>query len=348
MKAITEKLHCKRCGSENIVGYGSYHGIPRFWCKDCKRKFADNKALPKYKTPVEQITHALAGFYDGASLNDIKNQLESQYGAQVTEAAIYYWVRQQSEKATEAVSKLTPQKLGRVWIADESAVPVGTGRKTYWLINVLDRDTRFLLASKLSRTRVVHDIEQTMLEAKERAGGVEPDTILSDGWRGYVDGIERAFGSNVKHIQSDPFADKNSTVYIERMQGSIKDRTKVFRALKKKDTAKIILDGWATWYNFFHPHMGLDGKTPAEAAGINYPFKNWGEFVRYQLPQPLPSEQRLPNRNDIPAFLKQKDPLEINRMLGLPSDKTILRQIDRITNGLPATPKLHRHRRIWR
>jgi transposase-like protein len=321
VKAIAEKLHCKRCGSENIVGYGSYHGIPRFWCKDCKRKFADNNALPKYKTPVEQVTHALASFYNGNSLNDIKNELESQYGTQITEAAVYYWVRRQSDKAIAATSNLQPN-VGDTWIADETSVPVGTGKRNYWLIDVIDRDTRFLLATRLSKTRTIRDIELTMLKAKERAGK-SPKTVLSDGWHAYPDGIERAFGSDTKHIQSNPFADKNSTVLVERVQGSLKDRTKVFRALKKKDTAQTILDGWVTYYNFSRPHLSLRNEmTPAEAGGINY-FTNWGDFVRSQLPQPAPAERLPRNRNDIPTFLKTPSdiPMKLKRQLGITMPK---------------------------
>jgi len=323
MKVVSEKLTCKRCGSSNIVGYGHYHNIPRFWCKDCRHKFAANNALPKYKTPIEQVTHALASFYNGNSLNDIKNELESQYGTKITEAAVYYWVRQQSDKAVTATNQLKPN-VGDIWIADETSVPVGTGKRNYWLIDIIDRDTRFLLATRLSRTRTAHDIELTMLKAKERAGK-SPKTVLSDGWLGYIDGIERAFGSDTKHIQSNPFTDKNSTVYIERVQGSLKDRTKVFRALKKKDTAQVILDGWVAYYNFFRPHLSLNERTPAEAAGIKYLFKNWGEFVRYQMPQPPQPERleaRLTNINDIPSFIRQQGiPKNVKRALGMTMPK---------------------------
>ncbi|MDA4118236.1 MAG: hypothetical protein OK455_07820 [Thaumarchaeota archaeon] len=38
------------------------------------------------------------------------------------------------------------------------------------------------------------------------------------------------------------------------------------RGLKMKDTP--ILKGMQIYHNYFRPHMGLDGKTPAEAAGI--------------------------------------------------------------------------------
>ena len=38
------------------------------------------------------------------------------------------------------------------------------------------------------------------------------------------------------------------------------------RSLKKDDTP--ILTGMQIYHNYVRPHMGLEGKTPAEAAGI--------------------------------------------------------------------------------
>jgi hypothetical protein len=38
------------------------------------------------------------------------------------------------------------------------------------------------------------------------------------------------------------------------------------RALKNNDTA--ILDGQRVYYNHIRPHQGLNGKTPAEVAGL--------------------------------------------------------------------------------
>lgn len=56
---------CKYCGSRNIIKWGQYHGIQRFFCKDCKRKFADNMALPNMQTPIDQVGSALGMFYEG-------------------------------------------------------------------------------------------------------------------------------------------------------------------------------------------------------------------------------------------------------------------------------------------
>ncbi len=51
------------------------------------------------------------------------------------------------------------------------------------------------------------------------------------------------------------------------------------RDLKGEESAQLVMDGWGIHYNFFRPHMGLGGKTPAEAAGIKYSVKNWIEVV---------------------------------------------------------------------
>ncbi len=42
---------------------------------------------------------------------------------------------------------------------------------------------------------------------------------------------------------------------------------KIVRGIKKEDTA--IIDGYQIYHNYVKPHMSLDGKTPAEACGID-------------------------------------------------------------------------------
>jgi hypothetical protein len=53
---------------------------------------------------------------------------------------------------------------------------------------------------------------------------------------------------------------------MERMNGEVRDREKIMRGLKKKDTP--ILKGYQIYHNFMRPHEALDGKTPAEVCGI--------------------------------------------------------------------------------
>lgn len=66
---------------------------------------------------------------------------------------------------------------------------------------------------------------------------------------------------------------------MERLNGEIRDREKVFRGLKKSDTP--ILTGYQIYHNYIRPHEGLDGKTPAEAAGIKVEGKNkWVTLIQ--------------------------------------------------------------------
>ena len=41
------------------------------------------------------------------------------------------------------------------------------------------------------------------------------------------------------------------------------------RGMKGDDTAEELMNGFRAYYNFIRPHMSLDGKTPAEASGID-------------------------------------------------------------------------------
>jgi hypothetical protein len=59
---------------------------------------------------------------------------------------------------------------------------------------------------------------------------------------------------------------------MERINGEIRDREKVMRGLKIKETP--ILQGMQIYHNFTKPHEGLEGKTPAEACGIELKGEN--------------------------------------------------------------------------
>jgi len=50
------------------------------------------------------------------------------------------------------------------------------------------------------------------------------------------------------------------------MNGEIRDRQRVMRALEKSDTP--ILSGMQIFENYVRPHQALNGKTLAEVAGI--------------------------------------------------------------------------------
>jgi len=53
------------------------------------------------------------------------------------------------------------------------------------------------------------------------------------------------------------------------------------RGLKDEPTARTIIDGFRIYYNFIRPHMALNGKTPAEACGIEVKGENkWVTLIQ--------------------------------------------------------------------
>jgi putative transposase len=268
-------ITCKFCGSRNVIKYGHYRNIQRFFCKDCQRKFADNDALPDMKTPIDQVGTAISMYYEGQSLSSICRLLAQIYHSYPSDSTIYRWI---AKFTKQAVNEAKDYKLnvGDVWVCDETVLDID-GRNV-WFWDIIDAKTRFLLASRLSRSRTTKDAALLMNEARRRAGK-SPKTIITDKLAAYLDGIEYVFGSSTEHIRSQPFTVENNTNLIERFHGTLKDRTKIMRGLKDFKSARLITDGWLLHYNYLRPHEALEGKTPAEVAGVKYPYHNWQEVV---------------------------------------------------------------------
>jgi len=278
---VSQPKTCKNCGSNAVYKFGTYKGTQLYMCKSCKRKFADNKALPRMRTPTEQVSDALNMHYEGMSFNAIKRNLKQQNNYEVSDIAIYKWVDRFTDDAIKKFKDIHPN-VGDVWIADETVLKIGGHNIWFW--DIIDTKTRYLLASRVSLTRTTNDARMLMQAAAKRAGKT-PKYVITDKLYAYLDGIELAFGADTEHIQSRPFTVKNSTNLIERFHGTLKDRTKVMRGLKNIESAIEFTEGWLVHYNFFRPHSAIGDKTPAEVAGLQSPYKNWADVVNAGKPQ---------------------------------------------------------------
>jgi putative transposase len=285
----TETITCKHCGSEAIVKFGSYKGVPRYWCKVCKRKFKADNTLFHMKTPTNQISSSLNMWYEGMSQNAIRRHLKQEYDNSPSGATIYEWIDKYTQSAIKETRDYHP-KVGDVWIADETVLRIDGQNVWFW--DIIDRDTRFLLASRVSVTRTSRDAQSLMEQASKRAGKY-PKVVITDKLHSYLDGIEMAYGSETEHRQGKPFTTikEDNTNEIERFHGTLKARTKVMRGLKSLDTAIEFTDGWLVHYNYLRPHESLNDETPAKVAGIKYPFENWADITRI----PVPNYSRTPS-----------------------------------------------------
>ncbi len=274
---------CKYCHSDHVIKYGLVEGIQRYFCKDCRHKFVSTDTIPKMVNPTKVIADSLNMHYEGMSLAEIRRNFIQQDGNYISKVTPYNWEKRFTDIAIKEAEKYPP-KVGDTWQSDETVIHNNWGgkKKRLWLIDIIDRDTRFLLSTRLSINRSKRDIALAMKEAKDKAGK-SPKRIMTDGWRGYPDAIELVFGADTKHIQSTPFVDKaDSTNIIERVQGTLKERTKVMRGLKTLESMKAFLKGWVIHYNYFRPHLSLQDRTPAKVAGIDFPYANWKELIEKQ------------------------------------------------------------------
>jgi putative transposase len=293
----TKTITCKDCGSEAVVKFGKYKSNQLYYCKVCKRKFKADDTIFHMKVSGEYVSSALNMYYSGMSFNDIRNHLKQEYDYYPSKSVIYGWVNKYTDLATKQFKDSHPQ-VGNNWVADETMLDVD-GQHKVWFYDIIDEDTRYLLASRVAISRTTHEAEMLMKEASERAGK-NPKTVVTDQNFSYLDGIEKAYGLETKHIQSKPFTKDSTSNFIERFHGTLKDRTKVIRSFKDMETLKQFTDGWLIYYNYFKPHTSLNGNTPAEQAGIKYKIKDWADLSRIPVPKHIHLESHLTPKVKVP------------------------------------------------
>ena len=275
VQTISESISCPHCNErENIYKHGQRDGLPRYQCMRCRSVFRP-ASLSKSPEKSRRIASAIAGYLKGMSYAKAGRHLASGLDdVPVSEASTFRWVH----RYPKAIAKLVTDKpeTGDEWVADELFVDVAG--KRYYLFNVMDSKTRYLLATHLSPVRTGAAAGAVMRKAREAAGRL-PKTIKTDRLRSYEGAIENVFGADVKHVQSDGIRAAVNNNLAERMQGTFRERDKVLRGLKSREAGQAYLDAWGLNYNYFRPHMRLDNRTPAEAANLALPFRNWQEAV---------------------------------------------------------------------
>ena len=182
-------------------------------------------------------------------------------------------------------NSLTPQ-LSDSWHIDELFVKMKGGDKRKgntifdYLWNIMDRDSRFLIASKLSEKRDTNGANQAINQAIHNSHDNLPNTVYTDALEAYREGISQTLGYKVDHVAkcgiTKPHANNNR---VERLNGTLRERVNVQRGWKNPKSA--IAEGQRIYYNFIKPHQSLDGKTPADKVGINIDGKDkWKDLLK--------------------------------------------------------------------
>lgn len=273
----TITVDCPHCQSSAVIKKGKRNGYQRYQCKDCDRKFdTSDRAFGRWNQ-AEHIGVAIDMYLSGMSYKQIAELIGRNFNLpEPSKATIYRWVEEYGDFAVEGLNGQAPQTSGH-WVADEMQLKVGGQRMWNW--NVMDRDTRYVLASHLSPYRDERQAVAVFEKALEANGGVMPETITTDRLGSY----EAAIGlmlPGVKHIKSDGIHEEVNNNLSERVQKTFRSRTKTMDGLYGQKTGQKYLDRWVVDYNHFKDHEALDGRTPAEAAQVEIKLNEWTDIVR--------------------------------------------------------------------
>jgi hypothetical protein len=134
----------------------------------------------------------------------------------------------------------------------------------------MDDETRFWIAQQVADTKYTADITP-MFRLGKKLAGKAPHEVITDGSFNFHTALRNAYWREndalpvrrIRHVRMSGDLNNNK---MERLNGEIRDGEKVVRGVKKIDSP--LIGGYQIYHNYVRPHMALDGRTPAEAAGI--------------------------------------------------------------------------------
>lgn len=132
-----------------------------------------------------------------------------------------------------------------------------------------DDKTRFWIAQVADR-KEGYDARDLLRKSKQ-VTQAKPKVLITGGLGSYAEAYRKEFWTlkrlrrtlHIRHIHLQGDMNNNK---MERLNGEIRDREKVMRGIKKKDS--VTLTGYQLFHNYIRPHSALDNKTPAEVCGI--------------------------------------------------------------------------------
>jgi len=278
-----EENHCPLCKqTTDVIKRGvriNRSGLQqRYYCKECKRRFTGRPVgFEGMKNRADVIATSLDLYYRGLSLRQIVEHLEMAYKVKVSHGTIYYWIK----KYVELVSKYTQELMigaSERWHADETVLQVNGRHLILWAL--LDSETRFLLATHISQRRGEDDAS-VLLRKGMKTSEEQPLEIVTDGLGSYNKAIKKEIATDPKnpviHLQGPLSKGLNNK--MERMNRTIKSRTKTMAGLCNEASVTIFIEGFKAYYNFVRPHTALN-MTPAMMTGIASEKYDWIELIK--------------------------------------------------------------------
>ena len=261
-------LECPICKSKDVIrkGFTKSKGFPsqRFMCKACKHKFTEKGETKGLKGNSFALVAVADLYFKGLSLRAIADHMNRIYSLGISYPTLHRWIKR-FIKRLQGIEKEHSLKVGEKWHIDETIIKIAG--KPHYIWNVLDAETRILLASAITDGRTSEEAEAVIREAISRATS-PPSEIITDGLQSYDTALKSDYGSKIKHTSRVKFKDATNNNLIERANGTIKSRMKGFRRLDNYDSSAQLVDGFRLYYNYMRPHQALGGRTPVNQKGV--------------------------------------------------------------------------------
>lgn len=268
-----KELKCPNCKSNKLIKRGQRKTqnrglIQRYGCKDCSHRFVQDNGFFRMRNSPQKITLCLDLFYKGISTRQVQQHLQTFYPANSSWVTIYKWILKYSEQISEFTKGLK-LKVGSEIQVDEMSYtrrkyPKRKGVDNNWFIDVIDCETRFMVASNFVKSRGQNEIKEVLKRAKYKTDK-QIKVVTTDGFFAYPRIVKRIFGyhnftrKDIEHNVVTQLKGEGFNIMIERLHNNIRQRTKTFRGFHGSiKSANSIMKGYEVYYNFITKHQAIN------------------------------------------------------------------------------------------
>ncbi len=270
---------CPKCMSDDVVKNG-FRKIKnevkrqRYICLQCRHRFIlGENGFSKVSSDPHIIVETLSLVMGGMSFRYVARHIFSIHQVKISHVSIMNWVRKYTQLMKEYVDKLVPE-YQEVWSVDEMMLNVKgaerMGKGYYsWMWSIIHPQTRFVIATEMSKRREIKDAKRILAIGKERVES-NPSYVITDALHAYESAFRKEFDTRKSaHIKTKSLSEGFANRPVERWHNEVREVTKTRRGLGNNESAQDFVDLKRIHHNYCRPHSGLANDiTPAQAAGI--------------------------------------------------------------------------------
>ena len=275
---------CINCKSEWVIKHGSRktkkRGLQQQWfCNKCHKSFTINNGFWKMKNNEDKICQAIDTWFEGLSLRKTKRNLAKYSQMQISHQSILRWLQKYSYMITNYAQTVNPQLDGNYY-SDETIIRCNKQNHSFGI--VMDAKNRYVVSTNY--TEYSHIFTEDTIKLWQIAKDVQrPRRLRTDDLQSYTEAFNKVFYTRynkdkviwtvINHTKTGKY-----NYLMERLNNTLKERLKTTRWFKAVWSAKLLLNGLITWYNFIRPHMSFNGKSPADMVGLQK--MEWKEMIK--------------------------------------------------------------------